>query len=407
MTQAMNSTDHTGMADAYSANPPPSRTKRAAKGDWTQIVQRFVVDGVNLDDAWQWARDYAATSGIRAPSRDTLRDWILEAKRPKGLVRTYRAAKGPGKIQRLVPASAPTEIPNPAPTQMVEMGIGERIGPPTKPSLFLLMNAKGGSRRSHTAALVCNAMIEGGLAPIVGDFGNDGVLKALLPGIDILDLHLGRECDREQTYPKDESNRVQVDHAEHLKQLAEKAKFEERRLGNFVGEYIAYENEKVNCCLLDLPCNLNHSDLAMQVNVRDFRWLFHTVAIVPTSVDPATRLGAIRNMKNFFCDAWIHVKYGATKTDETTEIAEKSGAGLPVSVVHVPELSLANALALRRMPLLSNLAAYLAANPNELDRYLPFLFYWNAIRHQLIKAVALSFGNIAHSSESAVNTQAG
>jgi len=203
MTQAMNSTDHTGMADAYSANPPPSRTKRAAKGDWTQIVQRFVVDGVNLDDAWQWARDYAATSGIRAPSRDTLRDWILEAKRPKGLVRTYRAAKGPGKIQRLVPASAPTEIPNPAPTQMVEMGIGERIGPPTKPSLFLLMNAKGGSRRSHTAALVCNAMIEGGLAPIVGDFGNDGVLKALLPGIDILDLQIGRECDREKICRKD------------------------------------------------------------------------------------------------------------------------------------------------------------------------------------------------------------
>ena len=144
----------------------------------------------------------------------------------------------------------------------------------------------------------------------------------------------------------------------------------------------------------------------MCLNPGGLRQMFHAVAIVPTMPDPATKIGAISAMKDFRFDSWIHLKFGASRSDETAEIAEKSGAGLPVSVVHVPELSLANVLALRRMPMLSNLAAHVTANPNELDRYLPFLFYWNAIRHQLIKAVALSFGNIARSSESAVNKQA-
>ena len=246
----MTSTDHSGLADAYATNPPPSRTKRPAKEDWAEIVDQFVRDGVNLDDAWKWARDYAAKSGIIAPSRDTLRDWILEAKRPKGLVRAYRAAKGPGKIQGAIPPSAPTEPPNPAPTQMVEMGIGERIGPPTKPTLLLLMNAKGGSRRSHTAALVCNAMIEGGLPPIVGDFGNDGVLKALLPGIDMLDLNLGRECDKDQISPTYDSDWPCVSYAVQSKMADDQQKFEEQGFAQIVNKLLLGEFRKANSPVL-------------------------------------------------------------------------------------------------------------------------------------------------------------
>ena len=182
----MTSTDHSDMADAYATNPPPSRTKRAVKEDWEHIVQRFVVDGINLDDAWKWARDYAATSGIRAPSRDTLRDWMLEAKKQKGLVRAYGKFKGTGIISGR-PANQIVATPVAPPRGIESLNV---VAPTYLkwPTVILVCNAKGGARTSHTMALAYHAMIEAGVKPNVTAIGGYPILRHMTRGIDCHEL---------------------------------------------------------------------------------------------------------------------------------------------------------------------------------------------------------------------------
>ena len=395
---AMSAPEHTGMVDAYVADPPPARTSRAVKKNWTQIVQRFVADGVNHADAWQWAQDYAAKSMIRAPSRHTLRDWMLEAKRPQGLVRPYGKSKSNAIRSGATPLEIVIEPSKAAAPKIIERRQSPQFGHSGKPVLILAMNDKGGSRKSHTLALAFHAMIEAGLAtPIVGTYGEDQVLKSLLSNIAVLDWNLGRDHDEktwsQKFYPRSEDDFCRIDGPSDDEKWQE---FRQLLLSTAVTD----RPQPGNCgqprnMLVDLPTHFRSSDVDFALGVLTdahsvFQGKYRIVALVPTLPDSSTKLGAISSMRGIPIDSWIHVKYDADTDDDTSDEAAALDRLAPIAVVTPPELSTTDVLALRKIPPLSELAAYLDADPSEIDKYRPYLNYWSEVRDSLIAALKLA-----------------
>ncbi len=369
---------------------PPSRraTTSVRKSDWAPAIRIWAQAETDRKTAHQEAGIICTRYGIKQPGLFTVRDWLLSARKSEGLVRTYKSRRSenhsPGRLAEI--AAQPKFVPE---TQRPLRGTRFVRNISEKPVVFVMINPKGGTRRSYTAGLIWNALIEAGFPePVVRTDERDHTLSALIGRTPILEM-------LNQPPRAEEADFWEMSWDQQRKHREKEEEKELKRFCNILPSHLFEPRDglSIPSYLVDLPSGIDHEEINALIldDCGIYRDCFRFVGIVPTTADPASKymvadyLGKILASESL--DGWIHVSYGTAGSG----FAEKWDMDLnhlrPVAVITPPELTDHQAASLQNLPPLSSLSNMSRNGLLEDPLYSSALDYWTTILPEFAEAL--------------------
>ena len=257
-----------------------------------------------------------------------------------------------------------------------------------------MINPKGGTRRSHTAGLVWNALIEAGFPePVVRTDKRDHTLSALISRSSTLELVLNQPPHIE------EIKFSEMSWDQQHKYFEKEEEKELNRFGNVIASRLSESMAglPVPSYLVDLPSGIDHDEIDALI-VDDcglFRDCFRFVGVVPTTADPASKYMVADYLEKILVseslDGWIHVSYETAHSDSSQKWDRDLERLRPFAVITPPELTDHQAANLQNLPPLSSLSNVSRNDSSGNPAYSPALDYWDTILPEFVAALEAAY----------------